>query len=116
MFSIQLHQLQFFAHHGLYEAEKINGNNFEVDVDIDLIEMEPVHALSQTVDYVAVYEIIRTRMQQPTQLLETVAQDLAHKIHSYDQRVKQIRIKIKKLNPPIQHFNGAVSVSFTKTY
>ena len=36
MLTIQLHQLLFFAYHGLYEAEKINGNQFELDVDIEL--------------------------------------------------------------------------------
>ena len=114
--NIHLHNLKFFAYHGLYEEETISGNDFELNVDIEADIAENITALSQTVDYVKVYEIIRSRMQQPTKLLETLVQDLADKIHTADNRIKHISISITKMNPPITDFSGTVGVSYKKVY
>jgi 7,8-dihydroneopterin aldolase/epimerase/oxygenase len=116
MFTIHLHQLRFFAHHGVYEQEKLKGNNFEVDVDVDFNIPGPVTALQQTVDYVRLYNVIQQRMQQPTPLLETVAQDTAALLHQADSRINKVLIRIKKINPPIPGFSGSIAVSFTKTF
>jgi 7,8-dihydroneopterin aldolase/epimerase/oxygenase len=116
MTSIHLQNLQFFAHHGLYEAERVSGNHFELDVDIETNIDGPVDKLSQTVDYVAVYSVIEKRMQQPTALLETLAQDLAKKIYATDSRIKKISIRIDKIFPPIANFKGKVGVTYTKAF
>ncbi|MFT3681102.1 MAG: dihydroneopterin aldolase [Ferruginibacter sp.] len=116
MLTIHLHALEFFAYHGLYEDEKKVGNNFIVDVTVEIDADEKITALSQTVDYVILYEIIHKRMQRATKLLETVAQDLAEEMHLADNRIKSIAVTIKKLTPPIPNFRGSVSVSLKKTY
>ena len=116
MLTIHLHNLRFFAFHGLYEEEKLDGNNFELDVDIDVDANEKIILLKQTVDYVMLHDIIDKRMQQATPLLETLAQDLAEIIHHADNRIKNISISIKKLSPPIKNCTGTVGVSFKKTF
>ncbi len=116
MLTIHLHQLQFFAHHGLYEEEKLTGNNFEADVDISLDVDSKIEVLGDTVDYVTVYELIDKRMQQPTALLETIAQDIVELIHDLDNRIKLVSITLKKLSPPIKNFKGLVGVSFKKEF
>lgn len=116
MVTIQLHQLQFNAYHGLYEAEKINGNQFELDVDIELNTTEGITTLGQTLDYVAVYEIINSRMKQATPLLETLAEDLVALIRLQDERIKSISLIIKKLTAPIPDFKGIVAVKIKKEY
>ena len=116
MLTIHLHNLRFFAFHGLYEVEKLDGNNFELDVDIDVDANEKIISLRQTVDYVMLHGIIDKRMQQATPLLETLAQDLAEIIHYADRRIKHISISIKKLSPPIKNCTGTVGVTFKKTF
>ena len=116
MFTIHLHQLKFFAYHGLYEEERKTGNNFEMDVDVEADIPGSVTKLEHTVDYAAVYQIIEARMKQPTALLETLAHDLAEKIHQYDNRIKSVSISIKKLSAPIKFFNGIVGVSYKKDF
>ena len=116
MLTIQLHQLLFFAYHGLYEAEKINGNQFELDVDIELNISGGISTIDQTLDYVAVYEIINTRMKVATHLLETLAEDLITLIRQQDVRIKSITITIKKLAAPIPDFKGIVAVKLKKEY
>lgn len=116
MLTIQLHQLQFIAYHGLYEAEKINGNQFELDVDIELNISGGITTIDQTLDYVAVYEIINSRMKLSTPLLETLAEDLVYLIKKQDVRIKSINLTIKKLAAPIPEFKGIVAVKFKKEY
>ncbi len=113
---IQLHDLNFRAFHGVYASERINGNEFVVNADIEIETGEPIEELYQTLDYVSVYAIIRQRMDQPAALLETVAQDIASLIHQSDDRVKKIILSIKKLHPPIEDFTGSVGVRWEIEY
>jgi 7,8-dihydroneopterin aldolase/epimerase/oxygenase len=111
MLTIQLRQLQFHAYHGLYELEKSAGNTFEVDVDVFVDVQEKITRLNQTLNYATVYGVIKQRMQQPTPLLETLAQEIIALIHNIDSRIRSISITIKKLAPPIENFQGTVGVS-----
>ncbi len=116
MLTINLQQLQFFAHHGLYEQEKIAGNNFEMDIEIELNEDEKITSIQQTVDYSKVYEIVRARMAVPTALLETLAQEMIELIYLFDNRIKSVGITVKKLTPPIEDFKGSVGVTIKKKF
>ena len=116
MFTIHLHHLKFFAYHGLYEEERKTGNNFEMDVDVVADIPGAITKLEHTVDYAIVYQIIEARMKEPTALLETLAHDLAEKIHAYDIRIKSVTISIKKMSAPIKFFNGVVGVSYKKEF
>jgi len=111
MLTIHLHKLLFHSFHGVFEEEKILGNQFEVDVDIEMDGREHITNLSQTVNYVAVYSCIKERMQLPTPLLETIAQDLIDAIHHMDEKILSVSITIKKTTPPIENFQGIVGVS-----
>lgn len=116
MFTIHLHNLKFFAYHGLYEEEKKAGNNFEMDVDVMADIPDTVTKLEHTIDYSVIYSVIDSRMKQPTALLETLVHDLAEKIHQYDSRIKSVSITVKKLSAPIKFFNGVVGVSYKKDF
>lgn len=116
MFTIHLHKLLFHSFHGLFEEEKLLGNQFEVDVDIEVDGSEKITKIGQTVNYVAVYNCIKQRMELPTLLLETVAQDLIDAIHQMDKKISSVSITIKKTAPPIENFQGTVGVSCKTTF
>lgn len=116
MLTIHLHKLLFHSFHGIYEGEQILGNEFEVSADIELATIEQLTTLRQTVNYVTVYNIIKLRMQQPTPLLETIAQELNQAIHQIDERIKSVNITIKKISPPIENFQGVVGVSYKTAF
>jgi len=116
MLTIHLHHLKFFAYHGLYEDEKKTGNNFEMDVDVVADVPASVTRLEHTVDYAVLYQIIESRMQQPTALLETLVHDIAEKIHAHDTRIRSVSITIKKMAAPIKNFNGIAGVSYKKEF
>ena len=102
----------FHAFHGLYEEEKKNGNNFVVNVDIEVDTEGIIADLQQTVDYVEVFQLIQKRMLQATPLLETLAQEMSQAIQRLDNKIATVSITIKKLSPPIENFVGEVGVTY----
>jgi dihydroneopterin aldolase len=116
LYTIHLHQLEFFAFHGLYEEERVVGNKFVVSVDVDFESNHIITSISDTIDYTLIYEIIKKRMVIPTGLIEIVAEDIISGIHEKFGQVKQIKISIQKSNPPIISFKGNVGLSLQKNF
>ncbi len=116
MFTIHLTGLKFFSFHGVHEEEKVLGGEYLVNAELGFDVSYPVTQLEQTIDYSKIYALIKQRMQQPSALLETVAQDLAHGMHAFDKRVVTAVISITKVNPPMQQFRGSVTVQYKKTF
>jgi len=112
MLTIHLEQILFRSYHGLYEEERINGNDFLVDVTVKYQPFGEINRIEDTINYAEVFELVRKRMAIATPLLETVAMDIAALILSEFKIAEKVMITIKKLNPPIKNFNGKVGVSF----
>jgi len=113
MLTIELSKLRFHAYHGLYHEEKKLGGDFEVNVTV-LHEPEklPVLHLHETIDYMAVYNVVKKIMQQPEPLLETVVNLIAEEILRKFLHAKEVIVSIIKLNPPIVAFEGTVGVKY----
>lgn len=116
IYSIHLDDLQFFAHHGLHDEEKITGTRFEVSLQLDFTSDKQIDHLNQTVDYAAVYEIIKKHMQRPEALLERLAANLAGEIQQHHSLITKINIRINKIQPPLSNFTGKVGVSYCKSF
>jgi len=116
-FTVQLHNLRFFAAHGLYEEEKLVGNEFEVNLSmvIDAPEIT-LTKIEDTINYAEVHRITKDVFSNPTPLLETLAMEIATAIKEAFQSLKSINVQIKKLHPPIIGFTGSVSVSYRKDF
>lgn len=113
MLKIELSNLLFHGFHGVYEAESKTGNDFEVNL---IVYFEPrylpIRHMDETIDYTKLYEIVKTFMDRPTELLETIATEIAQEIFSIYNKVEEVNVRIKKLNPPIPFFNGHVSAEY----
>lgn len=116
MTTIHLNNLAFFAFHGVHEEERILGNQYLVSVELEIDVSEPITELKHTVNYTSLYSLIRQRMGKPTQLLETIAQELMEIIHGSDKRIKSIRINIQKKHPPLAAIEGSVGVTCCKEF
>jgi len=116
VYTIYLNNLHFHAYHGLFEEEKIIGNEFIVNVEIVLLNEQIISDLKQSIDYSKVYEIIKDIMNTPTPLLETIVANISDAIYAYNNNIKEISIKIEKKHPPIQNLTGNVAVSFKKSF
>jgi dihydroneopterin aldolase len=117
MVTVQLHNLLFTAYHGIFEEEKILGNEYIVDVSMGFHEKEDVIShIHDTINYATVYEIIKKRMNIPTQLLETVVMETGNEIHRRFPFLKSITITIKKLHPPVGGMQGSAGVKWHKEF
>ncbi|MBN8838161.1 MAG: dihydroneopterin aldolase [Sphingobacteriia bacterium] len=112
MLIIRLHHLQFKAYHGLYEQEKINGNDFEVNAEIYHHPVSTIKNIQETINYELVYRLIEERMQIPTPLLETIVMEIAGQILHKFELAEEVTVSIKKINPPIEGMNGSVGVHY----
>lgn len=116
-FTIQLHDLQFSAFHGVYKEEARVGNQFEVNISLTIdAPEEKVLNIDETINYATVYGIVKELMAHRQALLETLAMEMAETLKRHFPAVLKTVIQIKKLQPPIAAFTGSVSVTYTKDY
>ncbi len=112
MFSIHLKNLRFIAFHGVHEEESLLGNEFEVNITVQFEAPGKISRLEDTINYATVFAIAKQRMEVPTGLLETVAQEMAGSIHSMDARVRKVTVNIDKLNTPVEGLHGRAGVTY----
>ena len=115
--TIFLHQLRFFAYHGLYPEERKTGNDFEVNLSVSYTPPEGIITdLSATINYERLFALLQEQMQLPRGLLETLAMEIAETIHSTFPGIKSLDISITKLHAPITSFTGQVGTRYYKEY
>jgi dihydroneopterin aldolase len=116
-FTIELRDLQFYSFHGLYEEEKIAGGEFTVDVWAKFpAEDNVLNSIDETVNYAALFAIIKEEMDQPRELLETLAQSICEKVHRQYPFLQGIEIRIEKKKAPIVGITGSVAVIYKADY
>lgn len=98
MDKILLSGLVFFGRHGCFAAERELGQNFVVDVEleIDLQRAAQTDDLADTVDYVSIYNRAKAVIEGPSAAL---LEHLAAQIGDFaleDPRVLAARVRIKK--------------------
>jgi 7,8-dihydroneopterin aldolase/epimerase/oxygenase len=113
---IHLNNLRFFAHHGLYEEERKVANEFVVDLEVSFLPPDQISKMKETINYVRLYEIVKKRMLQTTDLIETLAMEITDTIHGSYPQVRKIGITITKKYPPVINFSGNVAISYFKEF
>ena len=117
MVKIELRNLRFFAHHGLYEEERKVSNEFLVDLEVSFESSSAVISkMSETINYIKLYELVKKHMLQTTDLLETLASGITENIHESYPQVKKVSISVTKKYPPVINFSGNVAVNYVKEF
>jgi len=119
MNKINVEGIKLYAYHGCMDEEAKLGGNYIVDVIIesDFNIAAATDDLGKTIDYVKVVEIVKREMAIRSKLIETVGQRIINSLRNElaiiveykngEQFIlKKIKVKVTKLNPPI---NGVVS-------
>lgn len=115
--TITLNQLRFHAYHGLYAEEKNAGNDFVVNLVVSYLPGQNiVNALDETIDYGALFAILKSEMQRPRHLLETFVMETAEIIHTRFPAIRHIEISMEKVQVPLSGFTGTAQVTFSKKY
>jgi dihydroneopterin aldolase len=115
-FTIELKDLWFFSFHGLYEEEKKTGGEFLVNVFVKTHSLKQVNSIEETINYADLYDLVKAEMNVPRDLLETLAQSIAEKIHQAFPSIKETSIRITKKNPPIAGVSGQMAVTYSEKY
>ena len=102
--SIQLHNLEFYAYHGLLPQERVVGGHYRVDVELSLTP--PLRALTEdviddTVNYAEVYALIRQQMEQPVNLLEHLVHRITQGLYAQFPQIQAVKLSVTKVTPPI---------------
>jgi 7,8-dihydroneopterin aldolase/epimerase/oxygenase len=116
MTGVHLKDLQFHAHHGVYDEEEKTGGLFEVQLSVWYKPTGPIIQLEQTINYVALFEIVKQHMEKRSSLLETKAEDICEHIYKAFPFIHTIEISIFKCSPPIENFQGKTGITMQKTY
>ncbi len=116
-FTIELRGLRLFAEHGMYQEERLVGNEFEVNIALDVkAPKKTITSIEQTINYVEVFRIVQEIFSERKQLLETCAMEISDALQQQFNEIEKISVSIKKIAPPIINFTGSVVVTFSKSY
>ena len=112
--TIHLVDILLHGYHGLFEEEKLVGNTFKINVTVVYTPSTfPITNLPDTIDYGAVFQILKGHMQLATPLLETLAANFCLSVFEKFSTAQEISIHIQKMMPPIAGMVGSVAVGLT---
>ncbi|MCU0505821.1 MAG: dihydroneopterin aldolase [Chloroflexi bacterium] len=101
---ILLRAMAFDGRHGALPGEKDAPQPFEVDVEmtLDLAPAGRADDLARTVDYGAVYRLVRRIVETTSRdLLEAIAEEIAAGILADWPAVGEVVVRVRKMRPPV---------------
>lgn len=113
---IEIEGMKFYAFHGHFEAERIVGNEFIVDLKLETncTNAAVSDNLYDALNYQQVYEIIQKEMKIPSRLLENVGKRILDALSANFPNINKSTIKISKMNPPMGGEIAKVSVTLSR--
>jgi 7,8-dihydroneopterin aldolase/epimerase/oxygenase len=115
---ITLTGLRVFGHHGVFEHEKRDGQEFVVDVTVwlELAQAAASDDLAKTLHYGELAEqVAKIVAGPPRDLIETVATDVAETVLRGDERLHAVEVTLHKPNAPIPLTFADVAVTVRRT-
>ncbi|MEV0250174.1 dihydroneopterin aldolase [Nocardia sp. NPDC050712] len=109
---IELRGLRVFAHHGVFDFERRDGQEFVVDLTLwtDFTAAAKSDDIADTVHYGELAEsAVRIVSGTPRNLIETVVAELADEVMT-DPRVRACEVVLHKPSAPIPHTFADVRV------
>jgi 7,8-dihydroneopterin aldolase/epimerase/oxygenase len=109
---IELRGLTVHGRHGVYEHERVSGQDFVVDITvwIDLADAAASDELADTYDYDALARLAAAVVTgTPRNLIETVGGEIADRVMD-DGRVHAVEVVVHKPQAPIQQKFADVAV------
>ena len=103
------------GHHGVFESERLNGQEFVVDVEIEADFEKLNDDLSKTIDYSKIIDLVSNEISSnPVNLIETLANRIALRVLEFDKKIKKITITVHKPAAPVSANVSDIVVSVSK--
>ena len=115
--SITLTGIRVNAHHGVYDFERENGQEFVIDVTVwlDLARAATSDDVGRTIHYGELAEqVARAAAGNPVDLIDTVAERIASVVLAHEP-AERVRVTVHKPNAPIAVPFTDVSVQIERT-
>lgn len=110
---IEIEGMEFYAFHGHFDVEKVAGNRFLVNLQIEADGSKAAQSdrLEDTLDYQKAYLAVKEEMAVSSNLLEHVAQRIINRIRREFPEAIRVKVKVSKMTPPMGGQIERVSVT-----
>jgi len=121
MDKIILKDLRFYGKHGCHDAEVELGQQFIVDVELQIPSKTLVEScisddVKHTISYDQVFYDVKDIVEGPhRKLIETVAQDIATTVLEKYAMCKNVVVKVMKPNAPVAGIHGGLGVEIVRS-
>ncbi|HET7685815.1 MAG TPA: dihydroneopterin aldolase [Candidatus Limnocylindria bacterium] len=115
---IELRGVRCMGRHGVHLEERMEPQPFEVDVamEADLSTAAATDDLADTVDYAAVFDAVRSRVETDSyRLIEALASAIAGDVLATQPRVAAVEVRVRKPNAPLPGAFDTVEVTLRRT-
>ena len=111
---IELEKMRFYAYHGVMPQETKVGNDFVVDLILTAPLEQAVKSdeLDDTINYAAVYAVVKEQMDIPSKLIEHAAGRILERFP----QLAAVELKLSKLNPPFGGDVHSASIILGETF
>ncbi len=116
--AIHIRDINLWAHVGVLENERINGQSFVLDITfcLDLDEASKLDQLDKSIDYSEVIKAVQNLSFKIKCLtIEYFSDQILNLLESLYGKVP-INIRLKKCSPPIDGFTGSVLIEKQRNY
>ena len=100
---IFLRNVKFYAYHGVLPQERQVGGEYVLNlrVDYDVSQAMQTDDVADTLNYAAVFDIVRREMAVPSALLEHVVGRMGESLFREFPQIRSLDISLCKSNPPM---------------
>lgn len=104
--------IKIYAYHGCFKEETAIGTNFlvNVELDVDLEKPAITDSIEDTVNYQAVFQVVKEQMAIPSKILEHVSKRIITTLFQEFAAIEKIKLKVSKLNVPLGGHIDSVSI------
>ncbi len=100
---ISLHNVRFHAFHGVLPQERTVGNDyvFSLRAGYDVSRAIETDDVAHTLNYAALYEVVRQEMAIPSNLIEHVVGRIGERLLAEFPAITTLHLTLCKQNPPM---------------
>ena len=100
--TVSIKGAEFFAYHGYYEEERLTGNTFLIDAEVELKTFDSSDDnIQDTVNYERLFEICAAEMDNTQKLLETVVFNIITQFKASFSNISGGKVKLSKIGPQL---------------
>lgn len=113
---IIVRNMVFYGYHGVFEAEREIGQQFEVDVELklDLSGAARSDDIELTLNYVDVYTIVKEIVEEREfRLIESIAEEIAQQVLDACD-IREVVVRVRKPHVPMGGLTGGVEVEIVR--